>query len=133
MRQLVATGALHADPTRFGALTLTEIGLAVLGGTRAFTLRAPVKRSRERFARSDSGAELAPAETALLGKLKALRRDLAKERNVPAYVVFADKTLEEMAVEHPRTRTELAGVKGVGAAKLEAFGTAFLKILKEFT
>lgn len=133
LRQLVATGALHADPTRFGALTLTEIGLAVLGGTRAFTLRAPVKRSRERFARSDSGAELAPAETALLGKLKALRRELAAERNVPAYVVFADKTLEEMAVEHPRTRTELAGVKGVGAAKLEAFGAAFLKILKEFS
>lgn len=133
LRQLVATNALHADPQRYGALVLTEIGTAVLGGTRAFTLRAPAKRERSRFARSQSGAELAPAESALLGKLKALRRELAAERNVPAYVVFADKTLEEMAVEHPRTRTELAGVKGVGAAKLEAFGTAFLKILKEFS
>ncbi len=133
LRQLVATNALHADPQRYGALVLTEIGTAVLGGTRAFTLRAPAKRERSRFARSQSGAELAPAESALLGKLKALRRELAAERNVPAYVVFADKTLEEMAVEHPRTRAELAGVKGVGAAKLEAFGTAFLKILKEFS
>ncbi|MGA0563557.1 DNA helicase RecQ [Ancylobacter sp. VNQ12] len=133
LRQLVATNALHADPQRYGALVLTEIGAAVLGGTRAFTLRAPAKRERTRFARSQSGAELAPAESALLGKLKALRRELAAERNVPAYVVFADKTLEEMAVEHPRTRSELAGVKGVGAAKLEAFGAAFLKILKEFS
>lgn len=133
LRQLVATGALHADPERFGALTLTEAGVSVLGGTRAVTLRAPSRAKRERFARSESGPELAPAEAALLGKLKALRRELAAERNVPAYVVFADRTLEEMAVEHPRTRTELAGIKGVGAAKLEAFGTAFLKILKEFS
>ncbi|MDQ0512821.1 DNA helicase RecQ [Ancylobacter amanitiformis] len=133
LRQLVATNALHADPQRYGALTLTEAGLAVLAGTKAFTLRAPAKRERNRFARSERGAELAPAESALLGKLKALRRELAADRGVPAYVVFADKTLEEMAVEHPRNRTELAGIKGVGAAKLEAFGTAFLKILKEFS
>ncbi|MFT0860315.1 DNA helicase RecQ [Ancylobacter sp. G4_0304] len=132
LRQLVATGALHADAAHFGALTLTETGQAVLAGTRAFTLRAPVKRRREKPGR-DSGPDLAPAEAALLGKLKALRRELAAERNVPAYVVFADRTLEEMAVEHPRTRSELAGVKGVGAAKLEAFGAAFLKILKEFS
>lgn len=133
LRQLVATGALNADPTRFGALVLTETGLAVLGGTRAFTLRAPAKRRREKPGRGESATELAPAESALLGKLKALRRELAAERGVPAYVVFADKTLEEMAVEHPRSRTELASVRGVGAAKLEAFGAAFLKILKEFS
>ena len=55
----------------------------------------------------------------------------AAARNVPAYVVFADRTLEEMAVEHPRTRTELSGIKGVGAAKLESFGADFLKVLKD--
>lgn len=133
LRQLVATGALHADPERFGALGLTDHGRAILGGTRAFTLRAPSKAPRrDRNSRADA-PELAPAEASLLGKLKALRRELAAERGVPAYVIFADRTLEEMAVEHPRNRNELAGVKGVGAAKLEAFGAAFLKILKEFS
>ncbi|MDR6951608.1 ATP-dependent DNA helicase RecQ [Ancylobacter sp. 3268] len=132
LRQLVATGALHADVERFGALNLTDHGKAILAGTRAFTLRAPSKVKRDRSSRAEA-PELAPAEASLLAKLKALRRELAAERGVPAYVVFADRTLEEMAVEHPRTRSELAGVKGVGAAKLEAFGTAFLKILKEFS
>ncbi|HEY9213258.1 MAG TPA: RQC domain-containing protein, partial [Ancylobacter sp.] len=131
LRQLVATNALHADAERFGALVLTEAGQAVLGGTRAFTLRAPVKRRREKPARGQSTTELAPAEAALLARLKALRRELAAARNVPAYVVFADRTLEEMAVEHPRTRTELSGIKGVGAAKLESFGSDFLKVLKD--
>ncbi|QIB33038.1 DNA helicase RecQ [Ancylobacter pratisalsi] len=133
LRQLVAINALHADPQRYGALMLTEAGNAILGGTRTFTLRAPTRHKRDRHAQRDGAAELPPAEAALLGKLKALRRELAAERGVPAYVIFADRTLEEMAVEHPRTRTELSGVKGVGAAKLEAFGSAFLRILKEFS
>ncbi|MBS7545598.1 DNA helicase RecQ [Ancylobacter oerskovii] len=133
LRQLVATGALHADAERFGALALTDHGRSILDGTRTFTLRAPSKAPRRDRASRAEAPELAPAEASLLQKLKALRRELAAERGVPAYVVFADRTLEEMAVEHPRTRTELAGVKGVGAAKLEAFGAAFLKILKEFS
>jgi len=133
LRQLVATGALHADPQRFGALVLTDTGRAVLEGTRTFTLRAPTRTKRDRPVRREDAPELAPAEAALLGRLKALRRELAAERGVPAYVVFADRTLEEMAVEHPRTRAELGGIRGVGAAKLEAFGAAFLKILKDFS
>ncbi|MCS0504401.1 DNA helicase RecQ [Ancylobacter mangrovi] len=133
LRQLVATNALHADPQRFGALELTEAGSSILAGTRAFTLRAPTRHKRDRHARREDAVELPPAEAALLGKLKALRRELAAERGVPAYVIFADRTLEDMAVGHPRTRSELGGIRGVGAAKLEAFGAAFLRILKEFS
>ncbi|WP_029352776.1 DNA helicase RecQ [Bosea sp. 117] len=129
LRQLVAIGGLNADAQRYGALQLTETGLAILAGTRAFTLRAPKPR-RERAAAREMAAELAPAEADLLSRLKALRRKIAAERNVPAYVVFADRTLEEMAVEHPRSRRELSGIKGVGAAKLAAFGDAFLSVLK---
>lgn len=130
LRQLVATGALHADPERFGALVLTESGRAILGGSRAFTSRAPSATRRERAPSSAKGVELAPAEAELLSRLKALRRSIAAERNVPAYVVFADKTLEEMAVEHPRSRSELAAIRGVGTAKLAAFGAEFLAVLK---
>ncbi|MBS7537473.1 DNA helicase RecQ [Ancylobacter lacus] len=131
LRQLVATGALHADAERFGALVLTESGRAILGGTRAFTSRAPSLTRRERTPTSAKGAELAPAEAELLSRLKALRRSIAAERNVPAYVVFADRTLEEMAVEHPRSRAELAAIRGVGTAKLAAFGAEFLAVLKD--
>jgi ATP-dependent DNA helicase RecQ len=130
LRQLIATGALTADAARFGALRLTDIGLAVLAGTRAFTLRASTPRKKERPGSTGKGAELARAEAELLGRLKALRRRLAAEREVPAYVIFSDRTLEEMAVEHPRTRTELASIKGVGTAKLAAFGAEFLAVLR---
>ncbi|HSI39708.1 MAG TPA: DNA helicase RecQ [Xanthobacteraceae bacterium] len=129
LRQLVATGALQADPARFGALHLTEAGGAILAGTAGFTLRAPSKKTRERPANASTAA-LEPADAQLLIRLKALRRKLAAEREVPAYVVFADKTLEEIAVRRPRSRAELAGVRGVGAAKLAAFGDAFLAELK---
>ncbi|MCK0196562.1 DNA helicase RecQ [Ancylobacter sp. 6x-1] len=130
LRQLVATHALHADAERFGALTLTEAGRSILRGERPFTARAPAERRRERGPAAPRGPELAPAEAELLSRLKALRRTLAADRNVPAYVIFADRTLEEMAVEHPRTRSELAAIRGVGAAKLAAFGAEFLAVLK---
>ncbi|MFK8250468.1 DNA helicase RecQ [Ancylobacter terrae] len=130
LRQLVATGALMADVARFGGLHLTEMGRAVLAGTRAFTLRAPTKTKRTRPAQGGPATELAPAEAELLARLKALRRTLAADRNVPAYVIFPDRTLEEMALEHPRTRAELGAIRGVGAAKLAAFGDDFLKVLK---
>jgi ATP-dependent DNA helicase RecQ len=130
LRQLIATGALTADAARFGALRLTDIGLAILAGTRAFTLRASAQRRKERPGSAGKGAELEPVAAELLGRLKALRRRLAAEREVPAYVIFPDRTLEEMAVEHPRTRSELAAIKGVGTAKLAAFGAEFLAVLR---
>lgn len=130
LRQLVATGALTADAARFGALRLTDIGLSILAGTRAFTLRASAPRRKERPGSAGKGPELAPQEAELLGRLKALRRRLAAEREVPAYVIFSDRTLEEMAMEHPRTKGELAAIKGVGTAKLAAFGTEFLAVLR---
>ncbi len=90
---------------------------------------APPRR-KERPGSAGKGAELEPAAAELLGRLKALRRRLAAEREVPAYVIFPDRTLEEMAVEHPRTRSELAAIKGVGTAKLAAFGAEFLAVLR---
>ena len=65
-------------------------------------------------------------QTALLDVLKALRLRLAKERGVPAYIVFTDRTLIDMARRRPRTREEFAEVNGVGAAKLEQFAAPFL-------
>ncbi len=76
-------------------------------------------------------ADPTPAELALLDRLRALRTSLARREKVPAYVVFADRTLREMAREQPRTVDALAQVYGVGPMKLEKYGTDFLQIMKE--
>ncbi len=107
-----------------------------ISGSPSSPAPAPSRCARApRAARSDLAAPArapswSPPQAELLGRLKALRRRLAAEREVPAYVIFSDRTLEEMAVEHPRTRTELAAIKGVGTAKLTAFGAEFLAVLR---
>jgi ATP-dependent DNA helicase RecQ len=70
------------------------------------------------------------ADGALLERLRGLRRTIAKEDQVPAYVVFPDRTLAEMAVHRPRTTTALSGIRGVGPTKLERYGERFLAVLR---
>ncbi len=71
-------------------------------------------------------------EHLLFDRLRGLRRKVADRAGVPAYVVFNDRTLQEMAVRRPRTTAELLQVSGVGAAKLERFGEAFLDAIRDF-
>jgi ATP-dependent DNA helicase RecQ len=87
-----------------------------------------VKTRRETAAPNDD-VTLDAADGALLEQLRTLRRKIAKEEQVPAYVVFADRTLAEMAVRRPRTTTALAGIRGVGPIKLERYGERFLSLL----
>ena len=70
------------------------------------------------------------AATALFDALKAWRAEVAREHNLPAYIVFHDATLAEMAREQPATLDALAGISGVGAKKLEAYGAEILRVLK---
>jgi ATP-dependent DNA helicase RecQ len=87
--------------------------------------RARAKRER---ARAQSPAPMAP-NLSLLTELKALRRRLAEERGVPAFVVFSDATLYEMVTLHPQSDAELLAVSGVGPAKLQRYGEVFLELL----
>ncbi|MEJ8574733.1 DNA helicase RecQ [Microbaculum marinum] len=130
VRQLVAAGFLRTEPGAFGTVGLTERAESLLDGGETFMIRLekPRKSSRERR-NAVAAPALSGAQDELLGRLKALRREIASERGVPAYVVFADRTLEEMVVRHPSTLDEMALVRGVGAAKLDAFGRTFLKAL----
>ncbi|RXF73601.1 DNA helicase RecQ [Hansschlegelia zhihuaiae] len=132
LRQLVACHALEVDVGAYGGLALTEKGERILTGEeRALIAKPRPKRRAERRRMAAEPVDHPDVDGALLARLKALRRDLAVARSVPAYVVFADRTLIEMAATRPRTPQELARVKGVGAAKLEAFGEAFLSVLNE--
>jgi ATP-dependent DNA helicase RecQ len=133
IRQLVAGGYLHHDISGYGGLKLLNKGLDVLAGRGTFFYRPDT--TTKRAARRDKAAEtvsaLSDAQGALLGTLKQLRFTLAKARGVPAYVVFSDKTLTDMARQAPRNLTEFAAVNGVGASKLKDFGTPFLEAIRK--
>jgi superfamily II DNA helicase RecQ len=93
-------------------------------------VHAPVERTRTR--KPAVAAAAVDRDDPCLVALKALRLTLARERQVPAYVVFPDATLVAMAAARPATKAALAAIPGVGEKKLAAFGDAFLATLAEF-
>jgi len=132
IRQLVASGFLAIDIQGFGGLGLTDKGMELLKGEAEFRFRPDTVAKGGRRPRGANRAEaeaLDPRAQDLLQALKKLRLDLAHERAVPAYVIFSDKTLIDMAARRPATRDEFAGVFGVGRAKLEEFSDIFLEAI----
>ncbi len=125
-RQMMGHDLIRPDPARHGAFRLTEAARPVLRG------EAPVTLRRETVARAAAPAAralVADEDAPLLAALKARRRALAEARRVPAYVIFPDRTLIEMAERRPQTLDALAGISGVGAKKLESFGRDFLEVI----
>ncbi len=132
-RQLYAGGVISLDIAGYGSWGITPLGREVLRGKTKVELRSEAlvergdKQRRRPAPTTGGGAQaLPPADAALLETLKKLRRTLAAAKNVPAYVVFPDKTLLDMVHLKPHTRDQMAMVHGVGAAKLEQYGEAFL-------
>ncbi|MET0315082.1 MAG: DNA helicase RecQ [Hansschlegelia sp.] len=130
VRQLVSAGAVAVEAGAYGGLTITPRGARVLEGVERITIAKPKPKSRERRRMTAEAAAPEGVDMDLLAKLKTLRRELAIARAVPAYVIFSDKTLMEMSAARPQSEDALARVKGVGAAKLDAFGDVFLKVLR---
>ena len=127
-RQLVAAGLLEVDVEGHGALRLTAGSSDVLKGRRTLSLRseAPVgMRRRDRGARSPVAA-LAPDAAARFETLRQWRSEAARTQGVPAYVIFHDSTLREIAQQQPADLDALAAISGVGAGKLERYGAAVL-------
>ncbi|HLH49762.1 MAG TPA: HRDC domain-containing protein, partial [Roseiarcus sp.] len=114
-------------------LGISDEGMKVLRGEKTFALREDIagrKKRRDRFAAEPAAGPSASANATTLAALKALRMDLARRQNVPAYVVFADRTLIDMAARRPKTLQELAAVHGVGEAKLKKYGETFLAAIR---
>lgn len=127
-RQMMGRDLVRPDPDRHGALRMTDAARPVLRGEASVTLRRDTvvaAGDREPVVR----AQVADEDLGLLALLKARRRALAEAQNVPAYVVFPDKTLIEMAEKKPATLDQMAGITGVGARKLESYGAAFLEVI----
>ena len=127
IRQMLGRDLIRPDPERHGGLAITLAAHPVLRGEERVTLRHdPAARTRSATViRTQVDDEDAP----LLSALKAKRRALAEVARVPAYVIFPDRTLIEMAQSRPQTLDEMARVNGVGAKKLESYGEAFLGVI----
>ena len=139
LRQLIATGALNVDGQAFNTLQLTEQSRAVLKGEVAVRLRESVSTPAERKPkRSSSGSTSKPNAAPLalddaaqirFAALKAWRGEVAREHNLPAYVIFHDATLAAIAERVPQTLDDLQGISGIGAKKLEAYGEEVLRVV----
>jgi ATP-dependent DNA helicase RecQ len=136
-RQLHGAGLIALDLNGYGGWRVTQEGRGVLRGTAAFALRKdtlkPVRRTTRDAARDATGAapaEAGDADPALFEALKRRRLELAKDRGVPAYLVFADKSLIDMARRKPRTPADMAQVHGMGEVKLAQYGHVFLEVIR---
>ncbi len=115
-----------------GALQLTETAREVLKGQRTVQLRRPVKRKStpSRSSSSTVVSDLSPADDALFQLLRKWRADTAREQAVPAYVILHDKTLRELAEARPTSYGLLAGITGMGNAKIEHYGAELLDLIR---
>ncbi len=134
-RQLLAAGLIYADHEAHGALKMTALGMAFLKKRQNIELKVDQLASSAKMERKAKKPALSQiedvADQELFEKLRALRLELARERNVPPYVIFNDKTLIEMAVDRPQRLEEMLEISGVGESKLERFGEAFLEIIRD--
>ena len=139
LRQLVAMGHLQPDSEAFGALKLTDTARGVLKGETEVMLReetagARIRATRGKSRRGDIAPEFAaqekPGDADLLGALRAWRSETARQRGVPAYVVFHDATLDGIAASRPTTLSELRSISGVGDKKLEHYGDELIALVK---
>ncbi|WP_328381864.1 DNA helicase RecQ [Micromonospora zamorensis] len=135
VRQLLAEGLLAVEGD-YGTLALTEASADVLGRRRTVTMRRePEKPASSRSSKPRGSAtvvaELTPAAASLFERLRGWRATTAKEQGVPAYVIFHDATLRQIASDAPGSLAELSGVSGVGENKLAKYGKQILAVLAE--
>ena len=135
LRQLVMLRLIRVDYERFNTLRLTEGSREVLRGERQLRLRRPAKAApkqrteRQLVDKSRVRAEVAAVDELVYEALRTWRREVSKQHGVPAYTVFHDATLRELASARPQSLAQLRAISGIGATKLERYGEALLTIL----
>ena len=138
MRQLAVHGLITVDLERYGALRLEPSCRPLLRGETTFAMRrdAPVakgkKERKERRAPGAAGTASVAGDEELIGRLRALRLDLAAKGNVPPYVVFHDRTMLELAARRPRAVEDLAGITGLGEVKIARYGAALVALIAAY-
>ncbi len=130
-RQLIVRGALEVDHENFGALGVTATGETILRGKETVKLRKEAANSSTRtiLKKKAGRLEVAAQDQALFEALRAERARLAKEQNVPAYVIFHDATLAAIAAARPGSEAALTQIPGIGTSKIERYGAMILNIV----
>jgi ATP-dependent DNA helicase RecQ len=143
LRQLIAREAVQVDATHYNTLHLQDAAREILKGQSHVWLKSLAEKaagkgrvSRQRSARAavaDDGQPLTLAARDSLDALKAWRAGVAKEHNLPAFVIFHDATLRAIAARQPRTLSDLDGIAGLGVKKREAYGEEVLRVVSAFS
>ena len=128
--ELLAQDVIRQDGGQYPVLKLTAKGNNVLNGNEEVTA---LKReeTKKRYPAGKSG-EFEPYDDALFEKLRRLRKEIADEQQVPPYIIFSDRTLHEMCRYYPVDLSHMKNISGIGDAKLERYGTAFVKVIKTY-
>jgi ATP-dependent DNA helicase RecQ len=128
-RVLVARGMLAA--TEHGGLMLGPDARPVLKGEQGVTIAEPPPKTRRKRGERSSGGGTNPVGNPLFEALRNRRKELAAEHGIPAYVIFHDSVLRDMALQCPETLTEMGSISGVGAKKLETWGGDFVAVIRD--
>jgi ATP-dependent DNA helicase RecQ len=133
LRQLIALRLVGVDLAGHGGLSIAPAGRDFLRDKPVLMLRAPAapRARRGKVARAAAQSAVAEADRGLFQALRQKRLEIARAQNLPPYVIFHDKTLIELAAAKPSSRAEMADVPGVGEAKLDRYGPAFLAVIAE--
>ncbi|MCF0071626.1 DNA helicase RecQ [Dyadobacter sp. CY261] len=137
IRQLVIFGYLEKDIENYGIVKLGEKGAKYLNDPYPVTLHKDHNFEEEEVKSEDDDKDSVNGnahayDEALLGMLKALRKKVAKEKNLPPYVIFQDPSMEEMATTYPTTQQEMAQINGVGMGKVQKFGRQFIELISRY-
>jgi len=128
-RQMMGHDLIRPDPERHGALRMTDAALPILRDEAKINLRRDSITAAAAGRRPAVKAMVSEEDAPLLSALKAKRRALAEAAKVPAYIIFTDRTLIEMAETRPADLDGMARIGGIGAKKLESYGAAFLEVI----
>jgi ATP-dependent DNA helicase RecQ len=136
IKQMAILGLLDKDIENYGVLRISEAGQAFLKESFPLTFYKDhdYEKEAEPTENEDEGAALGAKayDDALFDILKTLRKKIAKEKNLPPYVIFQDPSLEEMATTYPTTQDEMAQINGVGMGKVVKFGKPFLDVINRY-
>lgn len=139
LRQLLVLGYIEKDIENYGVVKVSEKGRKFIEDSYSITMSEDHNYENTESSDDDdisanpSGSSGGGAfDDALFELLKALRKKIAKEKNVPPYVVFQDPSLEEMATTYPTTQSDLAQINGVGMGKVQKFGKPFLELISKY-
>jgi ATP-dependent DNA helicase RecQ len=132
-QQMIARGYLQVEGDGFNVLTVSETARPVLKGEQTLMLRKPPDRAARRRQRgTERAASPGGLDPRLWDALRARRSELAREQNVPPYVIFHDATLAEIGRRKPRNLSDFLAIPGIGERKLERYGDAFMTVIARF-